>query len=251
MSTAEGFREYPNPGALLQCRRHRRPKPQEMTAEQRRDGSGIFASIMQNTTFGPPPGSSADNREPRSRTVYSERQLQEVMSTFGKTILTLLLRQRSGAVVIPSYERDVLRKKCSRQFSRSSGWYGQPSGDAVFWTFRIGLAKRTARRQPPGRLQRRFRTAKLPPRARERIKKRQGLTDEQLDRVSSGQIRGEDQPDPSRPRGLTENYARELLELHTMVWTQGIRKRNRRGGACIHRLDHCRPRGYRRIAATK
>ncbi|MCV4861430.1 DUF1800 domain-containing protein, partial [Escherichia coli] len=52
---------------------------------------------------------------------------------------------------------------------------------------------------------------RLTPQMREQIKARQGITDAELDRRLEQLRRGGQQR-----RGLNENYARELMELHTL-----------------------------------
>jgi len=82
---------------------------------------------------------------------------------------------------------------------------------------------------------------------RERIKQRQGLTDAELDqRLKQMQNVGQQQ------RGLNENYARELMELHTLGVDGGYTQKDIVEVAkAFTGWTIADPRGYRRAAANE
>ncbi|HVF46081.1 MAG TPA: DUF1800 domain-containing protein, partial [Pyrinomonadaceae bacterium] len=86
------------------------------------------------------------------------------------------------------------------------------------------------------------------PRARERMKRNQGLTDAQVDaRIKQMQTAAK------RPqRGLNENYARELMELHTLGVDGGYSQKDILEVAkAFSGWTIADPRGYRRAAAAE
>ena len=96
------------------------------------------------------------------------------------------------------------------------------------------------------------------PQARERVKQRQGITDEQLDRriemMKNGQQMNKNGKiaKPKQTRGINENYAREIMELHTLGvdgggYTQKDISEVARAFTGWTIID---PRGYRRMAAS-
>ena len=85
------------------------------------------------------------------------------------------------------------------------------------------------------------------PQLRERIKARQGITDAQLDqRIQKLKAAGQKQ----KQRGINENYARELMELHTMGVDSGYTQKDIVEVArAFTGWTIADPRGYRRAAA--
>jgi uncharacterized protein (DUF1800 family) len=98
------------------------------------------------------------------------------------------------------------------------------------------------------RLRRQLQNGNLNRRQRERIKQRQGLTDAELDqRLKQMQAVGQRQ----RERGLNENYARELMELHTLGVDGGYTQKDIVEVArAFTGWTIADPRGYRRAAAA-
>jgi uncharacterized protein (DUF1800 family) len=97
------------------------------------------------------------------------------------------------------------------------------------------------------RLLQQLQNGNLPPRVRERIKQRQGITDAELDqRIKQAQNVGQRQ----RDRGINENYARELMELHTLGVDGGYSQKDIVEVArAFTGWTIADPRGYRRAAA--
>ena len=112
--------------------------------------------------------------------------------------------------------------------------------------------------QPPGngqnaqRLQQLIKNGgQLPPQARERLKQQFGVNDAQLDQRLK-EMRDNPQPaQQQQKRGINENYARELMELHTLGVDGGYTQNDIIEVAkCFTGWTIADPRGYRRAAAA-
>lgn len=139
------------------------------------------------------------------RAIYSERQLQEVMTDFWFNHFNVFIGKGADRYLTTSYERDVIRKHALGRFEdmlvatakdpamlfyldnfQSVGpnsMAGKRSGRA-----RGGQARRFPARQP-----------------------NQQANDQQPTMINQ-----DTQLQPAAKRGLNENYARELMELHTL-----------------------------------
>ncbi len=271
MSTAEVFAKYPNPGALL--RQLEGGRQAQAAAQQRRENnSEMNANMMpEDQTQN---GSTADEQRERRqklqqlyreydlrpanqllpqiaanrvlRAVYSERQLQEVMVDFWQNHFNVFSGKAAVRWYIPSYERDVLRKNALGNFKDLV--VGTAQHPAMLF-FLDNFESRAPGAQAGGnrQLQRQLQNGTLNARARERMKRRQGLTDAELDqRLKRAQDVGQRQ----RQRGLNENYARELMELHTLGVDGGYTQKDIVEVArAFTGWTIADPRGYRRAAA--
>lgn len=141
-----------------------------------------------------------------ARAVGSERQLQEVMTDFWENHFTVFAGKGITRLFIPSYDRDVIRPRALGNFRDLLGavakspamlfyldqW--QSAADSAHPTL---VAARGQRQQLTAA--QRQRLATMPPAERAQL----------MQQVQQVQQAG-------RRRGLNENYARELLELHTL-----------------------------------
>ncbi len=257
MSTSEVFAKYPNPGALLRQLEGGRqaqaaaanPQNEErMSAEEQRERRQKLQKLYRDYDLRP-----ANQLVPQIaanrvlRAVYSERQLQEVMVDFWQNHFNVFSGKAAVRWYIPSYERDVLRKNALGNFKDLV--VGTAQHPAMLF-FLDNFQSRTPTGQNAGNaLQRQLRNGKLDPRARERIKQRQGLTDAQLDqRIQRAMQAGQAQ----RDRGINENYARELMELHTLGVDGGYTQKDIVEVArAFTGWTIADPRGYRRAAANE
>jgi len=270
MSTAEVFAKYPNPGALL--RQLEGGRQAQANAQVRN------AAAMPNADMPPPPADeaqmTADERRERQqeiqelyrkydlrpanqmlpqivsnrvlRAVYSEKQLQEVMVDFWQNHFNVFSGKAAVRWYIPSYERDVIRKNALGNFRDLVVGTAQHPAMLFFLDNFESVAPNA---QPAGgnsRLAEAVRSGNIPPRLREQIKRNQNLTDEQLD-ARIKQLQGQQ----NRPRrGLNENYARELMELHTLGVDGGYTQKDILEVArAFTGWTIADPRGYRRAAA--
>jgi uncharacterized protein (DUF1800 family) len=267
LSTSEVFAKYPNPAALLlqldggrqaQARQPaanrgaenmpavEQPQQTEMTAGQQRERRQRLQRLYREYDLRPANElipQIAANRVLRA--VYSERQLQEVMVDFWQNHFNVFSGKAAVRWYIPSYERDVLRKNALGNFRDLVA--GTAQHPAMLF-FLDNFESRAPGAQPAGALERQLQNGKLDPRMRERMKQRQGLTDAQLDeRVARAREAGERQ----RNRGLNENYARELMELHTLGVDGGYTQKDIVEVArAFTGWTIADPRGYRRAAAA-
>jgi uncharacterized protein (DUF1800 family) len=131
------------------------------------------------------------------RAAYSERQLQEVMSDFWFNHFNVFIGKGPDRYLTTAYERDVIRPHAMGKFkdlllatakSPAMLWYldnwdsvGPESEFAAYGPERVERLGRYARRRNP--------------------------------RINQQRI---DQIKQRMPKGLNENYARELMELHTL-----------------------------------
>jgi uncharacterized protein (DUF1800 family) len=283
MSTGEVFAKYPNPGALLRqleggkkaqanakdqtpetkpadgAQTTTQPQdPNKLTADEQRERREKLQTLYREYDLRP-----AQQLMPQIvsnrilRDVYSERQLQEVMVDFWQNHFNVFAGKGALRWYIPSYERDVLR----------------PNALGNFKDLLIGTAKHPAmlfyldnfesvspNAQQPGnrggngqRLQQLMRNGgQLPPMARERIKQQYGINDAMLDQRLKQVRDNPGQAQQQRPkRGLNENYARELMELHTLGVDGGYSQKDIVEVAkCFAGWTIADPRGYRKVAAN-
>jgi uncharacterized protein (DUF1800 family) len=156
-----------------------------------------------------------------TRAVNSERQLNEVMVDFWENHFSVFVGKGQTRLFLANYDRDVIRPRALGKFRDLLGavakspamlFYldnAQSAADSTQPTLiarnggRGGRAGLIARR--PG-LAGRGRGRQLPPAARERL---QNATPEEREQIMQ-------RLQQQAKRGLNENYARELMELHTL-----------------------------------
>jgi uncharacterized protein (DUF1800 family) len=158
-----------------------------------------------------------------ARAVVSERELDEVMTDFWENHFTVYAGKGITRFFVPAYDREVIRPHALGKFRDLLGavakspamlffldqW--QSAADSTHPTL-VATGQRRAPRdmsgeQVEGMIPNRSPTSA----ARQRLLRRSRLSAEQ--RVRLGQPRLGPAP---RARGLNENYARELMELHTL-----------------------------------
>ena len=260
MTTAQVFAKYPNPGALLRQlegqdrRRTTAGMPEqaasgEMTEAERRERQRKLQEIYRKYDLRP---AGQLNRQITAnrvlRGVYSERQLQEVMVDFWQNHFNVFSGKAAVRWYIPSYERDVLRKNALGNFKDLVVGTAQHPA-MLFFLDNFQSVAPNAKEGNAGnnRLQRALRNGNLTPQVRERIKRNQGLTDAQLDqRIQRAQTNQQ-----RMRRGLNENYARELMELHTLGVDGGYTQQDIVEVAkAFTGWTIANPRGYRMAAAA-
>lgn len=261
MSTAEVFAKYPNPGALLQALNGgRRQQPnaqpplvpadpaaaQKMTEDEQRLRRQQLQELYQKYDLRPAQQilpQIVTNRFVRA--VYSERQLQEVMVDFWQNHFNVFAGKAAVRWYIPSYERDVLRKYALGNFRDLLLATAQHPAMLFYLDNFESVAPNAQNNQANNRLRQLLETGRLTPAMREQIKARQGISDAELDRRIE-QMRQASQ----QRRGLNENYARELMELHTLGVEGGYTQKDIIEVArAFTGWTIADPRGYRRAAA--
>jgi uncharacterized protein (DUF1800 family) len=163
------------------------------------------------------------------RAVYSERQLQEVMVDFWTNHFNVFAQKGADRWFLTSYDRDVIRPNALGNF-RDLLEATAKSPAMLFYLDNFQSVspnaqgnRRQLRRQqmdtdgagsmqPGGRFGgRRMRQGEARQRRMEREQRRQQQPQ------ADGQMSAQQPPRPQRMRrGINENYARELMELHTL-----------------------------------
>ena len=261
MSTSELFAKYPNPASLLRMLEGPQPaaaaNAEEPTEKQRQERQQKLRELYVKYDLKP-----ANQILPQIvsnrvlRAVYSERQLQETMVDFWQNHFNVFAGKAAVRWYIPSYERDVLRKNALGNFKDLVVGTAQHPA-MLFYLDNFESVSPNAQQQGNGqnaqRLQQMMRNGgDLPPQARERLKRQLNLSDAQLDQRIR-EMRDNPQPAPQQQRqrrGINENYARELMELHTLGVDGGYSQKDIVEVAkCFTGWTIADPRGYRRAAA--
>jgi uncharacterized protein (DUF1800 family) len=220
LSSAELYRQFP-PAALLRniARRDSIRRSGQMTLadtiellQQARRSNQFVAELTSSRV---------------ARAVMSERQLQEVMVDFWENHFTVFAGKGQTRWYLTSYDRDVIRPNALGSFRTLLGAVAKSpamlfyldnaqsvadSGRATLRTQRRGgnREQESGNRRRGGQVR--------PGRPGIRLGRPPAITD-------GASVPGSSFPAPAaqaaqaplrRPRGLNENYARELMELHTL-----------------------------------
>ena len=253
MTTAELYEKYPQPGQLLRQLQARGKLPEDLAeARENRVKAGAntsstetpkndsmaapeMAAAPAKNTQTPPPGNPLENEKYRKvlqdyyrenglqqpqrimvelqasrilRAVYSERQLQEVMVDFWTNHFNIFAGKGADRWLLPAYDRDTIRPNAMGKFSTLLQATAQ-SPAMLFYLDNFQSVSPNANR----------------PRA-QRPRDQRSLIDILRGQRRPDAIRNRDQemraqqPANQQPqrqrRGINENYARELMELHTL-----------------------------------
>jgi uncharacterized protein (DUF1800 family) len=249
MTTAELYEKYPQPGMLLRQLERRGQLPAELeqarqTKEPKSPGS-VEAPTQQQAM--PAPGSAPqppqDNEAYRRvlreyyrqnglqqpariiaelqasrilRAVYSERQLNEVMVDFWSNHFNVFANKGADRWLLTGYDRDTIRPHAMGKFSELLVATAQSPAMLFYLDNFQSVSPRAEAR--PGQLQRRaqdpfFDRLMKNPRREEMIDRNPNLR-RQLPASNTPENRPS--PPQRQRRGINENYARELMELHTL-----------------------------------
>ncbi len=280
MSTAELFAKYPNPAALLKqlegkagakkpsaasdANTNTKTDPagqdpqkaqDDQTQAEQRERRQKIAALYQE--YGLKPAGQivpeiAANRILRA--VYSERQLQEVMVDFWQNHFNVFSGKAAVRWYIPSYERDVLRKNALGNFrdllvgtaEHPAMLFFLDNYESVSPNVNMPDNAAARRQQQVFRNNRRIQSP-----AQQLRRELYGIDNARLN-PGMNQVGSLPKPTPQkRPqRGINENYARELMELHTLGVDGGYTQKDIIEVAkCFTGWTIADPRGYRRSAA--
>ncbi|WP_181304860.1 DUF1800 domain-containing protein [Rufibacter sp. XAAS-G3-1] len=136
------------------------------------------------------------------RAAYSENQLQEVLSSFWFNHFNVSLTNKNSALYLTSYERDVIRPNALRTFE----------------TLLLATAKSPAMLTYLDNFKSTTSTIALTPAQKQRQQRQlQLLEQRQAQDTSMQQMQvAEKVKKAKKAQGLNENYAREIMELHTL-----------------------------------
>jgi uncharacterized protein (DUF1800 family) len=233
MTTAELYEKFPRPGQLLRQLERRGELPADLAAA--RENRVIPNGQATDETVGKMPAETPnrdnrDNREYRQalreyyrenglgqpqrilaelqasrilRAVYSERQLQEVMVDFWSNHFNVFSGKGADRWLLISYDRDAIRPIVMGKFSDLLASTAQ-SPAMLFYLDNFQSVSPNA--SMDGRQQQRRRRL-VGMRNAGRMSEEAAMNRDRTQRP---------QPAQRMRRGINENYARELMELHTL-----------------------------------
>src|SRR6185369_9007306 len=193
MTTAGLYEQYPQPGQLLRQLQARGMAPEEMPADAAKNpldnekNRKIIEEYYRDNGLQRPQRIIAELQASRIlRAVYSERQLQEVMVDFWTNHFNIFANKGADRWLLPAYDRDTIRPNALGKFSTLL----QATAQSPAMLFYLDNFQSVSPNANQGR--------------------RGGLL-QQLRPQQQQQ-----QPQQRQRRGINENYARELMELHTL-----------------------------------
>ncbi len=213
MSNREISEKYPQPQYLARRLGLRQPAPPgeaaspESEREQRETRQKIFAYYRENNLKPPQVILQELQGQKIVRAVYSERQLQEVMTDFWFNHFNIFWTKGADRVLTTDFEMRAIRPNTLGKFK---DLLMATAKSPAMMFYLDNFQSTTPDMQMPGRSPRRnqFRRnqGQLPPPNNPQDGQ---MTDEQRRAQIQNQLR-------NRQRGINENYARELMELHTL-----------------------------------
>lgn len=271
METSAIFAKYPNPGALIRnleggrrnaannAANNQANNPQnadQMTEDERKARQEKLRGYYQE--YGLRPANQITQQMQMSRIIratYSENQLEEQMVDFWMNHFNVFAGKSAVKWFIPSYERDVIRKNALGNFKDLvTGTAQHPAMLFYLDNFQSvspDAQANNANRNGNQRLQRMLANngGQINERQRERMRAR-GLTDEQIDKRVE-RVKNMANNQQKNKRGINENYARELMELHTLGVDGGYTQADIVEVAkAFTGWTIADPRGYRKAAAN-
>ncbi|HJT29765.1 MAG TPA: DUF1800 domain-containing protein [Pyrinomonadaceae bacterium] len=190
MTTAELYEKYPQPGQLLRQLQARGMLPEDMSADAAKNplenekNRKVIEEYYRENGLQRPQRIIAELQASRIlRAVYSERQLQEVMVDFWTNHFNIFANKGADRWLLPAYDRDAIRPNAMGKFSTLL----QATAQSPAMLFYLDNFQSVSPNANQGR--------------------RGGLLQ---------QLRPQQQQQQRQRRGINENYARELMELHTL-----------------------------------
>lgn len=180
------------------------------------------------------------------RAVYSEKQLNEVMVDFWSNHFNVFANKQSVRWFLPEYDRDVIRPNALGNFKDLL----LATAKSPAMLYYLDNFQSVAEQKPQDMTQQRQRLQQLKnnPQARERFKQNQNLTDEQVEERIKQMEQRMNMAQNNR-RGINENYAREIMELHTLGVDGGYTQKDIQEVArAFTGWTITDPRGYRNAA---
>lgn len=234
--------------------------PNEMTQDQQRIARQTIQKYLSDNGLKNPREMVLDLYTARVlRAAYSERQLNEVMVDFWTNHFNVFVGKNAMPWYLISYDRDTIRPNALGNF-KDLVVATAKSPAMLFYLDNFESVSPNAQ-TPTARgnngnnvLQRAMQNGQLNQRQRDQIKRQTGLTDQQLDqRIEQMRRQAQQQPQQQRQqRGINENYARELMELHTLGVDGGYTQKDVQEVAkCFTGWTIADARGYRKAAARE
>ncbi len=149
------------------------------------------------------------------RAVWSERQLEEVMTDFWFNHFNVYFLKGQDRYLVSDYERTAIRPHVFGRFEDMLRATAQHPAMLFYLDNWTSSAPDSNAQDGRGREQREQlleRLRSMSPEQRAQLVRNGRITQQQLDRLEQSNF----QLPPQRERGINENYARELMELHTL-----------------------------------
>ncbi|HEX8564995.1 MAG TPA: DUF1800 domain-containing protein [Pyrinomonadaceae bacterium] len=290
LSNAELFAKYPNPNAVLQiaarengvnakqlkgdlktARKEKKNETGAMAMKQdvepnaqpinqanlseteRREYQQRIAEIYRENDLRRPQQITQQLNASRIlRAVYSERQLNEQMVDFWSNHFNVFAGKAATRWFLPEYDRAVIRPNALGNF-RDLLTATAKSPAMLFFLDNFQSVAENNNQNPRAnrRLERIEQNGgQIPPRMMQRLREQYpNASDAEIQqRIKQQQQRAQNQQ--RQKRGINENYARELMELHTLGVDGGYTQKDIQEIArAFTGWTIVDPRGYRRVAA--
>lgn len=179
------------------------------------------------------------------RAVYSEKQLQEEMVDFWTNHFNVYANKGATRWFLPEYDRDVIRPNALGNFK---DLLTATAKSPAMLFYLDNFQSMSPNAPTAGNNRRPNANNQMNPQRRERLKQQYGLNDTELD-ARLKQNQGNQKR--KNERGINENYAREVMELHTLGVDGGYSQKD------IQELARAftgwtiiDARGYRRVFAN-
>lgn len=152
------------------------------------------------------------------RAVYSERQLQEQMVDFWSNHFNVYMNKAAVRWFLPEYDRDVIRPNALGNF-RDLLLATAKSPAMLFFldNFQSAAPNNEQMANNQANIQKRLERLQNNPRAKENFMRNQNIASEADFQARLKQMQQRAAQGAKRQqRGINENYAREIMELHTL-----------------------------------
>jgi len=147
-----------------------------------------------------------------TRSVYSERQLEEMMTDFWFNHFNVFFGKGIDRFLVADYEENAIRPHVFGKFRDLLGATAKHPAMLFYLDNAQSVVPDSMNPDANRQRQQIARLRQLPRSQQEELLRRRGLNEEQIKRVVAGEL----PPGARQSRGLNENYARELMELHTL-----------------------------------
>ncbi len=222
----------------------------EFTDAERREYQQQIAETYQKYKLGRPQQIMQQLNASRIlRGVYSERQLNEAMVDFWTNHFNVYSNKAATKWFLPEYDRDVIRPNALGNFKDLlTATAKSPAMLFYLDNFQSVSPNMQANSKRNGR-NRQMQNGEMNAQKREQLKQKYSLSDAELDARLKQNQQNQKQPKKMQ-RGINENYAREVMELHTLGVEGGYAQKDIQEVArAFTGWTIIDPRGYRRAAA--
>jgi uncharacterized protein (DUF1800 family) len=145
-----------------------------------------------------------------TRSVYSERQLEEMMTDFWYNHFNVFFGKGIDRFMVSDYEEKAIRTHVFGKFRDMLGATAKHPAMLFYLDNASSVVPDSMNENAQRQRMNLERFRAMTPRQQEEILRRRGVTRAQMEELLQRQNA------PNRTRGLNENYARELMELHTL-----------------------------------